>query len=61
LTLDNYDENLDIAEVKLTFIDNGDNKCCLFIQNENLKKPYFFMADFFFPNNENSNIMFGGI
>ncbi len=44
----------------MTFIDNGDNKCFVFIQNELSKKPFFFMADFYFPNSESSNIMLGG-
>jgi hypothetical protein len=59
--LDNYDELLDISEVRMTFIDNGDNKCFVFIHNELGKKPFFFMADFFYPNSESSNVMMGGM
>ncbi len=28
-----YNSNLDISEIKIRFIDNGDNKCFVYIEN----------------------------
>ncbi len=56
---ENYINNLDICEVRLSFIDNGDNKCYVLIENDS-KKQLVFMADFYLPTSECSNLMFGG-
>lgn len=56
--LENYIKNLDICEVKINFIDNGDNKCFVFIENDSLtQKQFMFTADFYIPTNQISNVM----
>lgn len=57
---DKYIKELDISEIKFVFFDNGDNKCFIFLeeqeqQNSNL----FFVGDFYTPYEEPSTLMFG--
>lgn len=59
---DKYIKALDISEIKFTFIDNGDNKCFIFLeeqeqQNSNL----FFVGDFYTPYEQPSTLMFGAV
>lgn len=42
------------------YVDNGDNKCFAYIINENSKKNFNFVADFFYPTNGSINIMIAG-
>ena len=57
-----YIKALDISEIKFTFVDNGDNKCFIFLeeqeqQNSNL----FFVGDFYTPYEQPSTLMFGAV
>jgi hypothetical protein len=58
--LENYIKNLDICQVRLKFIDNGDNKLYIIIENDTLKDQFFYEADFYIPISTMSNLMFGG-
>jgi hypothetical protein len=46
--------------VRILFIDNGDNKCFVYIENDTTKKQFNFMADFYIPMGELSNVMLAG-
>jgi len=46
--------------VKIIFLDNGDNRCLVYIDNDNTKKEFMFNADFYIPKSNISNVMLGG-
>ena len=55
-----YIKALDISEIKFTFVDNGDNKCFIFLEEqEHQNSNLFFIGDFYTPYEEPSTIMFG--
>ena len=56
---DNHIKTLDISEIKFVFIDNGDNKCFVFLsEQELLNSNLFLVGDFFIPVDTQSNLMF---
>ena len=55
----NHNKSLDISEINFIFIDNGDNKCFLFLtEPEYLNSNLFLIGDFYVPIDTKSNIMF---
>ena len=56
---DNHIKTLDISEIKFIFIDNGDNRCFVFlIEQEMLNSNLFLVGDFFIPIDTKSNLLF---
>jgi len=56
---ENYIKTLDITEIKFIFVDNGDNKCFVFLdEQENQNSNLNLYGDFFEPITFNSNLMF---
>ena len=56
---DNHIKTLDISEIKFIFIDNGDNRCFIFlIEQEILNSNLFLVGDFFIPIDTKSNLLF---
>jgi len=51
-----YNSTLDISEIKVRFIDNGDNRCFVYIENNGNKRSFFFGADIFNPVSDLTNI-----
>lgn len=57
---DKYIKQLDICEFKFTYVDNGDNKCFLFLdEQEQHNSNLVFVGDFYEPCKQPSNIIFG--
>lgn len=56
---ENYIKALDISEIKLTFVDNGDHRCFIFLDNQEQNSNLLFIADFYIPINTPCNVMFG--
>ena len=55
----NHIKTLDISEIKFDFIDNGDNKCFVFLSEQELLNSHLFLVgDFFVPIDTQSNLMF---
>lgn len=50
----------DITEINFTFIDNGDNVCCLYFPDIDQAYNQNFIGNFYIPIFEKSNIMFAG-
>ena len=56
---DNYLKSLDISEIKFIFIDNGDNRCFVFLTGQELlNSNLFLVGDFYVPIDYKSNLMF---
>ena len=56
---DNHIKSLDISEIKFIFIDNGDNRCFVFLTGqEMLNSNLFLVGDFYVPIDYKSNLMF---
>ena len=56
----NHIKSLDISEIKFNFIDNGDYRCFVFLnEQELLNSNLLLVGDFFVPIDTQSNIMFG--
>ena len=55
---ENYIKALDISEIKFIFVDNGDNKCYIFLVEQEQNSNLFIGADFYEPISFNSNLMF---
>ena len=56
---DNHIKTLDISEIKFIFIDNGDNRCFVFLTGqEMLNSNLFLVGDFYVPIDYKSNLMF---
>lgn len=57
---DNHIKSLDISEIKFNFIDNGDNRCFVFLNGqESFNSNLLLVGDFFVPIDAQSNLMFG--
>lgn len=57
---DKYIKQLDICEFKFTYVDNGDNKCFLFLDDQDQHNSNLvFVGDFYEPCKQPSNIVFG--
>ena len=57
---DNHIKSLDISEIKFNFIDNGDNRCFVFLNGQELfNSNLLLVGDFFVPIDSSSNLMFG--
>ena len=55
----NHIKTLDISEIKFIFIDNGDNRCFVFLTGqEMLNSNLFLVGDFYVPIDYKSNLMF---
>lgn len=55
----NHIKTLDISEIKFIFIDNGDNRCFVFLNEQELMNSNLFLVgDFFVPIDTQSNLMF---
>ena len=56
---DNHIKTLDISEFKFIFIDNGDNRCFVFLSEQELMNSNLFLVgDFFVPIETKCNLMF---
>ena len=55
---ENYIKSLDISELKFTFIDNGDNKCLVFLEEQEQNSNLIIVGDFYMPIESKSNLMF---
>ena len=56
---DNYLKSLDISEIKFIFIDNGDDRCFVFLTGQELlNSNLFLVGDFYVPIDYKSNLMF---
>lgn len=56
---ENYIKALDISEIKFTFVDNGDNRCFVFLEEQEQNSNLVFIGDFYLPFTQRSNVMFG--
>ena len=56
---ENYIKALDISEIKFTFVDNGDNRCFVFLEEQEQNSNLIFIGDFYVPFTEKGNIMLG--
>lgn len=54
-----YIKTLDISELKFTFVDNGDDKTYILLQDQTQNSNLFFIGDYYEPFLDESNIMFG--
>ena len=50
-------KDLDLSEISFTFIDNGDDRCLVFLDKEEQNSNIILMGDFYEPTNDVSNIM----
>ena len=55
---DKYIKALDLAEFSFIFIDNGDNKCFVFLDKQEQIKNNLLLGDFYEPIEEKCNVMF---
>ena len=55
---DKYIKALDLAEFSFIFIDNGDNKCFVFLDKQEQTKNNLLLGDFYEPIEEKCNVMF---
>ena len=54
---DNYIKTLDLSEISFIFIDNGDNKCFIFLTKQEQNSNILLLGDFYVPYQEKCNIM----
>ena len=54
----NYIKTLDLSEISFVFIDNGDNKCFVFLTKQEPISNLLFLGDFYEPIEEKCNVMF---
>ena len=57
---DNYIKPLDLSEIEFVYIDNGDNRCFLFLTRQEQNTNLLMLGDFYIPIQEKSNVMFAG-
>ncbi len=57
---DNYIKPLDLSEIEFVYIDNGDNRCFLFLTKQEQNTNLLMLGDFYLPIQEKSNVMFAG-
>ena len=55
---DKYIKSLDISEINFIFIDNGDNRCFVFLIGQEHNSNMFLIGDFYEPIEWKSNVMF---
>ena len=55
---DKYIKSLDISEINFIFIDNGDNRCFVFLIGQEQNSNMFLIGDFYEPIEWKSNVMF---
>ena len=55
---DNYIKTLDLSEISFVFIDNGDNKCFVFLSKQEQNTNMLWLGDFYEPIEEKCNVMF---
>jgi len=55
---DNYIKTLDLSEISFVFIDNGDNKCFVFLNKQEQNTNMLLLGDFYEPIEEKCNVMF---
>jgi hypothetical protein len=55
---DNYIKTLDLSEISFVFIDNGDNKCFVFLSKQEQNTNMLLLGDFYEPIEEKCNVMF---
>ena len=53
----NYIKTLDLSEISFVFIDNGDNKCFIFLNNQEQNSNLLMLGDFYEPIEEKCNVM----
>ena len=57
---ENHIKSLDISEINFIFIDNGDNRCFVFLAGQEfLNSNLYLIGDFYVPIETKSNLMFG--
>ena len=56
---ENYIKALDISEIKFYFVDNADNKCYVFLDEQEQNSNMILIGDFYIPIIDKCNIMFG--
>ena len=54
---DNYINSIDISEINFIFIDNGDNKCFVFLNQQEQNSNLLLLGDFYEPIEEKCNVM----
>ena len=54
---DNYIKTLDLSEISFIFIDNGDNKCFVFLTKQEQNSNILLLGDFYEPIEERCNVM----
>ena len=57
---DNYIKTLDLSEIEFVFIDNGDNRCFVFLSKQDQNSNLLMLGDFYEPILDKSNVMLGG-
>ena len=57
---DNYIKTLDLSEIEFVFIDNGDNRCFVFLTKQEQNSNLLMLGDFYEPFLDKSNVMLGG-
>jgi len=57
---DNYIKTLDLSEIEFVFIDNGDNRCFVFLTKQEQNSNLLMLGDFYDPFLDKSNVMLGG-
>ena len=57
---DNYIKTLDLSEIEFVFIDNGDNRCFVFLTRQDQNSNLLMLGDFYEPFLDKSNVMLGG-
>ena len=57
---DNYIKTLDLSEIEFVFIDNGDNRCFVFLTKQDQNSNLLMLGDFYEPFLHKSNVMLGG-
>ena len=55
---DNYIKALDLSEISFVFIDNGDNKCFVFLNKQEQNTNMLLLGDFYEPIADKCNVMF---
>ena len=54
---ENYIKSIDISEIKFIFIDNGDDRCFVFLDEQVQNSNLLLIGDFYVPIEEKSNLM----
>lgn len=54
---ESYIKSIDISEIKFIFIDNGDDRCFVFLDEQEQNSNLLLVGDFYIPIEEKSNLM----